>query len=171
MKASAVGLSRQALRGASSKVLPQVDKRERSLGASGVLDVPDPCVERQVLRHIVVGEEIEEIEPGAPRLVLRELEKGSSKSAPAMVGMNRDVVDQEPFVGDGEDDDPHDGAVAFGDGYLAVADDLGIVVGHRARQHSDTLDVVPIRGINKFSHARSIRCVRRPKRIGPRLLM
>jgi hypothetical protein len=44
-----------------------------------------------------------------------------------MVGMNRDVVDQEPFVGHGEDDDPHDGSMAFGDGDLAVADDLGVV--------------------------------------------
>jgi hypothetical protein len=61
--------------------------------------------------------------------------------------MDRDVVDQEPLVGDGEDDDSDDGALVLGNGDLAVADDRGVVVGHRAGQHPDALDVVPVGGV------------------------
>jgi hypothetical protein len=74
-----------------------------------------------------VGVEIDGVETGASRLGFGELEEGSSKPGPAMARMNRDVVDREPFVGNGEDDDPHDGAVVFGDGSLTAADDLGVV--------------------------------------------
>jgi hypothetical protein len=63
-----------------------------------------------------VGVEVDGVEPGALRLGFGELEEGSSQPGPAMAGMDRDVVDQEAFVGNGEDDDPHDGSLAFGDG-------------------------------------------------------
>jgi hypothetical protein len=133
------------------------------LRAPVVLDEPDPRVEGQVLRHLLVGVEVDGVEPGTPRLGFGELQEGPSKPDPAMAGMHRDVVDQEPFTSDAEDDDPHDGAVVFGDGDLTVADDLGAVVGHRAGQHPDALDVVPVCGVDEFSHARSIRRLRRPE--------
>jgi hypothetical protein len=78
-----------------------------------------------------------------------------------MAGPHRDVVDHEPLVGNGENDDPHDGTVVFGDGYLTVADNLGVVVGHRARQPPDPLDLVPVGGVDEFSNPRSIRRLRR----------
>jgi hypothetical protein len=82
-----------------------------------------------------------------------------------MGGVNGDVVDQEPFVGDGEDDHPRDGAVALGDGDLPGADDLLVVVGHRAGRPPETLDVVAVRGVNELRHVRRIRSGRRPKPI------
>jgi hypothetical protein len=65
-----------------SKVLSQVDRRERSLGASVVLDVPDPRVERQVFGHLLVGVEVDGVEPGAPRLGFGELKEGSPSPVP-----------------------------------------------------------------------------------------
>jgi hypothetical protein len=83
--------------------------------------------------------------------------------------MHGDVVDQESLVGDGEDDDPDDGAVALGDGHLVVADDRGVVVGHRSRQHPDALDVVPVRGVDERGDGHDVRPGGRPQR-RPRLV-
>src|SRR6266508_2600652 len=83
----------------SSKVLPQVDKRERSLGASIVFDVPDPRIERQVLCHLLVRVEVNGIQARAPRLSFPKLKQGPSKPSPAMGGMNSDVVNKESLIG------------------------------------------------------------------------
>src|SRR6266511_6155360 len=115
----------------SSKVHPQVDKRERSLGASVVLDVPEPRVERQVFCHLLVCVEVNGIEARAPGLGFRKLKQGPSKPSPAMGGMNSDVVDKESLIGNREDDHTHDGSVALGDGHVMVTDDLRVIVGHR----------------------------------------
>jgi hypothetical protein len=48
---------RGSARQISSELLPQVDKRERSLGASAVFDVPGSLSKCQVLRHLLVGGE------------------------------------------------------------------------------------------------------------------
>src|SRR5918999_2279148 len=96
------------------------------------------------------------IEARAPGFSFRELEESLSKALPAMGGINCDVVNEKSFVVNGEDDYPHDGSAAFGDGYSTIGDDLCVIVGHRARQHPDALDVVPVRGVNKFSHPRRI---------------
>jgi hypothetical protein len=69
--------------------------------------------------------------------------------------MDRAVVDDEPLAGDGEDDDPDDGGVVLGDGDLAVADDRGVVVGHRAGQHPEAFDVVPVGGVDERGDARA----------------
>jgi hypothetical protein len=69
--------------------LPHVDQGEGSLGAAVVLDVADPRVERQVLRHLLVRVEIDGIEAGPPRLGLRELEEGPTKALPALGGGER----------------------------------------------------------------------------------
>jgi hypothetical protein len=84
--------------------------------------------------------------------------------------MDRDVVDQEPLVGDGEDDDSHDGSVVLGDGDLAVADDRGVVVGHRAGQHPDALDVGPVGGLDERGNARDVRLGRRPEPVAAGLV-
>jgi hypothetical protein len=77
--------------------------------------------------------------------------------------MDRHVVDQEPLVGDGEDDDSDDGALVLGDGDLAVADDRGVVVGHGAGQHPDAFDVVPVGGVHQRGDARGVRPGGRPE--------
>jgi len=41
-----------------------------------------------------------------------------------MAGINSEVVDKKYFVVNGEDDQPHDGSRAFGDGCSTVGDDL-----------------------------------------------
>jgi hypothetical protein len=64
----------------------------------------------------------------------RKLKKGLPKALPAMGGINSDVVNKKSFVVNGEDDHPHDGSVAFGDGYSLVGDDLCVIVGHRPRR-------------------------------------
>jgi hypothetical protein len=78
--------------------------------------------------------------------------------------MHGDVVDQEPLVGDGEDDDPDDGAVALGNGHLPVADDCGVVVGHRAGQHPKTLDVMAVGGVDERRDAGDVRPGGEPER-------
>src|SRR5215210_7672168 len=79
------------------------------------------------------------------------------QALPAMGGINGDVVNEESFFVNIEDEYPHDDAsVAFGDGYLLVSDELCVIVGHRARQYPDTLDVVAVGGLNKCGHFRGI---------------
>ena len=62
-----------------------------------------------------------------------------------MSRMDGDVVDYEATLVDPHDHEPCDLAVALGDRDPVVADDLGIVVGHRSRRPADSLDVVSVR--------------------------
>src|SRR5688572_12272828 len=82
-----------------------------------------------------------------------------------MGGINRDVVNKKSFVVNGQDDDPHNGFVTFGNSYSIILDNLGVIVSHRARYYPDTLYIVPIRGVNECHHFRSIRPNCGPKRI------
>jgi small multidrug resistance family-3 protein len=84
--------------------------------------------------------------------------------------MDRDIVDQEPLVGDGEDHGSDDRGVVLGDGDLAVADDRGVVVGHRAGQHPDALDVVAVGGVDERGNARGVRLGRRPEPVAAGLV-
>ena len=52
-----------------------------------------------------MGVQVDGVKPRPPRLRLRELQQRPTEPGPATGGMDRDVVDQEPLVGDGEDDD------------------------------------------------------------------
>src|SRR5215207_721648 len=140
----------------SCKMLPHVDQRELPLGTSIVLGVPDPGVERQVLLHPLVRVQVDGIESRPPGFGFRKLEEGPSKTLPAMGGINGDVVDKEPFFVNGEDDYPNDGPVDFSDGYLPAGDDLSVIVGHRAGQHPETLDIVAVGCVDERIHFRDI---------------
>src|SRR5918994_7973460 len=96
------------------------------------------------------------IEAHAMGFGFRKLKEGSSDALPAMGGCNSNVVNQESFVVNGEDDHSHDVAVTLSDGHSLVGDDLCVIVGHRARQHPEALYVVSVRDVNKFSHLRHI---------------
>lgn len=50
--------------------------------------------------------------------------------------MNRDVVDEEPFIAYRQHDDCNDVAVPLGYGHAVVTDDLRIIGGHRSGQHA-----------------------------------
>src|SRR5215211_1259986 len=96
-KVSAAGsVVREPQAASSSKMLSQVDTRERSLGASVVFDVPDPCVEGQVLCHLLVGVEVDGVEPGALRLGFGELEEGSPKPCPKWLGWTATLSTRNP---------------------------------------------------------------------------
>ena len=90
----------------SAKALPHIDERKRSPGASIVLDVSDPRIERQVFRHLLIGKEIDGIEARTSRLGFRELKQRPSEPNSAMGWMNGDVVDKESLAGHGKDNDP-----------------------------------------------------------------
>ena len=104
-----------------------------------------------------------EIEPCAPSFGFRELKESPSKALPAMTRINCDVVDEKAFVSNGEDEYSHDRSVALCDRYSMVADDTCVIVGHRARQYPDALDVVSVGGVNKGSHFQNVGLVGRPK--------
>ena len=70
------------------------------------------------------------------------MKEGPSEVLPAIGGIDSDVVYENSFMVNGEDYYPHDGSVAFGDAYSLIGDDLCVIVGHRARQHPEALDVV-----------------------------
>src|SRR5919112_1916167 len=82
------------------------------------------------------------IEARAPGFGFPKLKEGPSEALPAIGGIDSDVVDKKSFIVNGEDYYPHDGSVAFGDGYSLISDDLCVIVAHRARQHAEALDVV-----------------------------
>src|SRR5215203_3980236 len=103
------------------------------------------------------------IEPCAPSFGFRELKEGPSEPSPAMTRINCDVVDEKAFVVDGEDEYPRDRSVELCDRYSTVADDAGVIVSHRTRQHPDSLDVVPVRSVNECSHFRNVELVGRSK--------
>src|SRR5215208_266806 len=105
-------------------------------------------VDRQVFRHLLVRIEMNRIEVRTPGFGLRKLKEGPSEALPAIGGIDSDVVDKQSFIVNGEDYYPHDGSVAFGDGYSLIGDDLCVIVGHRARQHPEALDVVAVGGVN-----------------------
>src|SRR5215204_4360605 len=132
----------------SSEVLPHVDEGKVPLGAPVVLDVSELRVDRQVFRHLLVRIEMNRIEVRTPGFGFRKLKEGPSEALPAIGGIDSDVVDKQSFNVNGEDYYPHDGSVAFGDGYSLIGDDLCVIVGHRARQHPEALDVVAVGGVN-----------------------
>jgi len=56
--------------------------------------------------------------------------------------MHCDVVDEDSFILDFEDDYPYNGRPLLDDGYMSVSDDFRVVLLHRARGESDALDIV-----------------------------
>src|SRR5918994_4595089 len=104
------------------------------------------------------------IEACPPGFGFRKLEESLSKPLPVMGGNDGDIVNEESFFVNVENDYPNYDSVAFGDGYSMVGDDLCVIVGHRARQYPDTLDVVPVRGVDERGHLRSVRRRRGPER-------
>jgi hypothetical protein len=92
----------------------------------------------------------------APGLGLRKLKEGSSEALPVMGWCNSDVINVKFFGVNGEDDHLHDSFMALGEGSSLVGDDLCVIVGHRARPYPETLDVVPLRGVNEHAHCRNI---------------
>ena len=82
-------------------------------------------------------------------------------------GVNSDVFNQKSFIADGKDDYPHDGFIALGDRYPTATDELGVILGHRAGQRPDALNVVLVRVVNQLRHLGRILLVCRPKRMSP----
>ena len=92
-----------------------------------------------------------------PSFGFRKCEQGLAKPLPTISGIHRDIGNTKSFVSHSEDNYAHNGLVAFSNGCLIVLNDLCIIVSHRARQHPNPLNIVPICGINECRHFLDIR--------------
>jgi Domain of unknown function (DUF305) len=138
------------------QVLAQEHPGELILGAPFVLHISDPGVERQVLGHPLVRIEVDRVEPGPARGGLGVLQERATQPAALPGRVHGDVVDQEALVGDPEHEHPDESTILVGHDDVRGADDIRVVLPHRAGLHADALDVVPVRGIDQIGHRRRI---------------
>ena len=106
-----------------------------------------------------------ELNPARFGLVLGDCEERSAEALATLGRMDRDVLEDESFVGNVEHEDPHDVSVAFSEVYIRSADHAVVIIGHRSREHSDALDIVSVRGVDEIRYSFRIIRVGGPKPI------
>src|SRR5918997_6238381 len=80
----------------STKMLPHVDQGKLPVGASIILDVSNPRVQREVLSHLLVREQINGIEPRAPGFGFRKLEEALPSALPRTEGSTATLSIRNP---------------------------------------------------------------------------